>query len=154
MGIHISGKMESFILKRGSWHYDDIIMSTMASQITSPAIVYSTVYSGTDERKHQGSASLAFVRGIHRWPVNSPHKSPVTRKMFPFDDVIMVISRSGQIHYCRRPCCCHPHSPHRHRHPLREAPTARQETVGSHEQHHLGNHAQDRQRLRHPSGDC
>ena len=38
---------------------------------------------------HQSSASLAFVRGIHRWPVNSPHKLPVTRKMFPFDDVIM-----------------------------------------------------------------
>ena len=45
--------------------------------------------SGTDQRKHQSSASLAFVRGIHRRPVNSPHKWPVTRKMFPFDDVIM-----------------------------------------------------------------
>ena len=41
------------------------------------------------QRKHQSSASLAFVRGIHRRPVNSPHKWPVTRKMFPFDDVIM-----------------------------------------------------------------
>ena len=40
-------------------------------------------------RKHQSSASLVFVRGIHRWPVNSPHKGPVTRKMFPFDDVII-----------------------------------------------------------------
>ena len=48
-------------------------------------------YSGADQRKHQSSASLAFVRGIHRWPVNSPHKGPVTRKMFPFDDVIMVL---------------------------------------------------------------
>ena len=55
-------------------------------------IVYSTVYSGTDHRKHQSSTSLAFVRGIHRWPVNSPHKWPVTRKMFPFDDVIMDIA--------------------------------------------------------------
>ena len=64
-------------------------MRAMASQITSLTIVYSTVYSGTDERKHQSSASLAFVRGIDRWPVNSPHKGPVTRKMFPFDDVIM-----------------------------------------------------------------
>ena len=52
-------------------------------------IVYSTVYSGTDQSKHQSSASLAFVRGIHRWPVNSPNKGPVTRKMFPFDDTIM-----------------------------------------------------------------
>ena len=42
-----------------------------------------------DQRKYQNSASLAFVRGIHRRPVNSPHKWPVTRKMFPFDDVIM-----------------------------------------------------------------
>ena len=64
-------------------------MGTVASQITSLTIVYSTVYSDTDQRKHQNPASLAFVRGIHRWPVNSPHKWPVTRKMFPFDDVIM-----------------------------------------------------------------
>ena len=63
-------------------------MSTVASQITSLAFVYSTVYSGTDQRKHQSSASLAFVQGIHRGPVNSLHKWPVTRKMFPFDDVI------------------------------------------------------------------
>ena len=52
-------------------------------------IVYSTVCSGADQRKHQSYVSLAFVWGIHRWPVNSPHKWPVTRKMFPFDDVIM-----------------------------------------------------------------
>ena len=52
---------------------------------------YSSVYSGADQRKHQSSASLAFVRGIHRWPVNSPHKGLVTRKMFPFDDIIMSI---------------------------------------------------------------
>ena len=64
-------------------------MGAMASQITSLTIVYSAVYSGKDQRKHQSSASLAFVRGIHRWPVNSPHKWPVTREMFPFDDVIM-----------------------------------------------------------------
>ena len=73
----------------GMPHYDDVIMSAMASQITSLTIVYSAVYSATDERKHQSSASLAFVRGTHRSPVNSPHKGPVTRKMFPFDDVIM-----------------------------------------------------------------
>ena len=59
-------------------------------QITSLTIVYSTVYSDAHQKKHQSSASLAFVRGIHRWPVNSPHKWPVTRKMFPFDDVIMI----------------------------------------------------------------
>ena len=70
-------------------HYGDVIMGMIASQITSLTIVYSTVYSDTDQRKHQSSASLAFVRGIHRGPVNSPHKWPVTRKMCPFDDVIM-----------------------------------------------------------------
>ena len=48
-----------------------------------------TVYIGAYQRKHQSSASLAFMQGIHRWPVNSPHNGPVTRKMFPFDDVIM-----------------------------------------------------------------
>ena len=65
-------------------------MGSIASQITSLTIVYSVVYSGADQRKHHSSASLAFVRGIHRGPVNSPHKGPVTRKMFPFDDVIML----------------------------------------------------------------
>ena len=64
-------------------------MGAMASQITSLMIVYSSVYSGTDQRKYQSSESMAFVRGIHRGPVNSPHKGPVTRKMFPFYDVIM-----------------------------------------------------------------
>ena len=66
-------------------------MSTMASQITRLTIIYSTVYSGAEQRKHQISASLAFVRGIHRWPVNSPHKEPETLKMLPFDDVIMLV---------------------------------------------------------------
>ena len=65
-------------------------MDTMASQSTSLTIVYSTVYSDADQRKHQSSASLVFVRGIQLGPVNSPHKWPVTRKMFPFDDVIML----------------------------------------------------------------
>ena len=76
-------------------HYNDVIMSAMASQITSLTIVYSTVYSGANQRKHQSSASLAFVRGIHRGPVNSPHKGPVARKIFPFDDIIMNIWYNG-----------------------------------------------------------
>ena len=70
-------------------HYIDVIMGAIAYQITSLTIDYSTFYSGADQRKHQNSVSLAFVGGIHRWPVNSPHKGPVTRKMFPFGDVIM-----------------------------------------------------------------
>ena len=72
-------------------------MSAIASQITSLTIVCSTVYLDVDQRKHQNSASLAFVRGIHRRPVNSPHKWPVTRKMFPFDDVIMCYSKWWQM---------------------------------------------------------
>ena len=64
-------------------------MSAMASQITGVSFVYSTACSGAYQRQHQSCSSLAFVRGIHRWPVKSPHKGPVTRKMFPFDDVIM-----------------------------------------------------------------
>ena len=74
-------------------HYSDVIMSMMASHITSVSIVYLTVCSGPAQRKHLNSASLAFVRRIHRWPVNSPHKGPVTRKMFPFDDVIMIFDK-------------------------------------------------------------
>ena len=62
----------------------------MASQITSLATVYSTVYLGGDQRKHQSSASLTFVRGIHWWPVNSKQTWPVTQKIFRFEDVIMV----------------------------------------------------------------
>ena len=75
-------------------HNNDLIMSTVASQITGGPIVCSTVGSGADERKHQSSASLAFVRGIHRGSVNFPHKGPVKRKINPFDDVIMNISSS------------------------------------------------------------
>ena len=75
-------------------HYNDVIMSAIVSQITSLTVVYSTVYSGADKRKHHSSALLAFVRGIHRWPVNSPHKGPVTRKILPFDDVIMIPYKS------------------------------------------------------------
>ena len=73
-------------------HYSDVIMSAVASQIADVSIVCSSVCSGADQRKHQCSASLAFVRGIHRWSVVSSHKGPVTREMFQFDDVIMVQS--------------------------------------------------------------
>ena len=70
-------------------HFSDVIMGAMAFQITSLRIVYLTVYSGADQRKHQSYASLAFVREFPRWPVNFPNKRPVTLKMFPFDDVTM-----------------------------------------------------------------
>ena len=82
---YMLGEWLDFVLA----HYTDVRMSVMGSQITSVSIVCSTVCSGADQRKNQSFASLAFVRGIHQWPVNSPHKGPVMRKMFPFDDVIM-----------------------------------------------------------------
>ena len=87
-------------------HYTDVTMGSIASQITSLNIVYSAVYSGAYQRKHQSSALLAIVRGIHRGPVNSPHKWPVTQKMFPFDDVFMsgsifkISFGSGDALYC------------------------------------------------------
>ena len=70
-------------------HYSDVITSAMATQIAGVSIVFSTVCSGADQRKHQSPASLAFVMRIHRWPMDSPHKGPVTRKVFTFDDAIM-----------------------------------------------------------------
>ena len=86
-----------------SEHYSDVIMGMIASQITSVRIVYTTVCSGADQRKHQSSASLTFVRGIHRSPVNSLHRWPVTPKMFPFDDVIMeTITNSKDSPQCRQ----------------------------------------------------
>ena len=75
--------------KASTSHYSDVIMSAMVSQITGISIICSTVCSAADQRKHQSSASLAFVRGIHRSLVDSPLKGPAMRKMFPFDDVII-----------------------------------------------------------------
>ena len=81
-------------------HHNSDVMSTMASQInTGVTIVYSTDCSGAGERKHQSSAPLAFVRGIHGRPVNSPHKGPVTQKTFSFDDVIIPRSVRGFLLY-------------------------------------------------------
>ena len=74
-------------------HYGEIIMSAIASQITAISIVCSIVFLGADQREYQSSASLAFVGGIHQWTVNSPHKRPVTRIMFSFDDVIIMFIR-------------------------------------------------------------
>ena len=75
------------------FHYNDVIMNAM-----SPAsrLFIQPFVQGADQRKHQSSSSLAFVRGIHQWPVNFPHKGPVTRKMFPFDDVIMFHAQDWQ----------------------------------------------------------
>ena len=80
--VHVSMLCQYYVI-----HYSDVIIGALASQITGVSIVYSSFCSGADQRKHQSSASVAFVRGIHWWPVNYPHKGPATRKMFPFDDV-------------------------------------------------------------------
>ena len=80
-----------------TFHHNDLMISAMASKITSLTIVYSTVYSGTEQRKHQRCTSLAFGRGIH--------KGPVTQTMFPFDDVItcqfIIISPCATLIYCQ-----------------------------------------------------
>ena len=92
--------------QEGPDHYDDVIMTMLASQITSLTVVYSIFYSGVNQRKHKSSASLAFVREIHRGPVNFPHKWPVTRKMFPFDDVIMIFYiNTGNLDRCLTGWC-------------------------------------------------
>ena len=87
--MHVRCTVVQMILYVHAESWQHVIMGAIVSQITSLTIVYSTVYSESDQRKHQSSASLAFVWGIHRWPVNSPHKWPVTREMVPFDDVII-----------------------------------------------------------------
>ena len=95
-------------------HYNDAIMSAMASQITRITIVYSSVYSGEEQRKHQSSASLAIVRGNYRSPASSQHKGLVMRKMFPFDDVIIWLPTRwscwhAEPSFCRRWFCeCSP----------------------------------------------
>ena len=96
-------------------HYNDVIMSVMASQITGVSIVLSTVCPGADQRRHQSSASLDFVRGIHRWPMDSPHKGPVTRKMSPFDDVIMCPRSLGIDVWCARLTFCPPSHSYKYR---------------------------------------
>ena len=77
-------------------HYNDVIMGAIASQITSLTIVTQS-FIQMQIKKHQSPVSLAFVRGIHWVPVNSPHKWPVTWKMFPSDDVIMMLVVSQNV---------------------------------------------------------
>ena len=82
-------RVKMLVSSFGNSHYSDVIMSTMATQITG-----------------------VFARGIHRWPVDSPHKGPVTWKMFPFDDIIMsrnntvrFIEISNWLNWCFSNCC-------------------------------------------------
>ena len=87
--------MMEIVTKTKGCHYSDILMSTIASQITGVSIVCWNVGSGVNQRKHQSSASLGPVRGIHLWPVNSPHQGPVTQQLCPIDDVIKIWSRTS-----------------------------------------------------------
>ena len=64
-------------------HYSEVIMRAMASRVFAQPSV---------QRKDQSSTSLAFVRGIHPWLVDSPHKGPATWQIFQFDDVIMILN--------------------------------------------------------------
>ena len=89
-------KAQHFKIQLSEMHCSDVIMRATVSQITGVSIVYSAICSGPDQRKHQSSVSLTSVRGIHRQSMNYPHKGPVTRKMFSFDDVIMKFKAVNQ----------------------------------------------------------
>ena len=75
-------------------HYSDVIISAMSSEIIGVSMLYPPACSAPDQRMYQSSASFAFVRVIHRCPVDSPHKGPITRKIIPLHDVIM---RRGEL---------------------------------------------------------
>ena len=91
MFITMPDKWVLFLLvsQNTQFHHSDVIMSMMATQIAGISIVYWSVSSGADQRKHRSSVPLAFVREIHHWPGNSQHKRPVKWKIFTFDDIIM-----------------------------------------------------------------
>ena len=72
-----------------SLHYSDVTTSLMASQNTSNSTVHSTICLSQHKKKHQRVRYWPFVMGIHRWPVDSPHKGPVMWKVFPLCDIIM-----------------------------------------------------------------
>ena len=85
--VSVFGRQEWITNSTLQWRHNEL--DGVSNHQPRDCLLYSTIYSRADQRKHQSSASLAFVWGIHRWPVNSPHKGSVTRKMFPFDDVII-----------------------------------------------------------------
>ena len=72
-------------------------MPTLSSLVATQVVDMTTLAANDEIYHHQSSVSLAFVRGIQWWPVNSPHKCPVTRQMFPFDDIIMNYANSRDL---------------------------------------------------------
>ena len=94
----IKWNVSHFVIIRG--HYSDVIMGGRDSiSDHQPHDCLLKCLFRRRSKKTSKLASLAFVQGIHRGPVNSPHKWPVTRKMFPFDDVIMVYWWLGIIRF-------------------------------------------------------
>ena len=85
--------LKSCIKSLNPYHIWQVRHNAMASQITDVPSVYSTVCSDVDQWKHQSSALLTFVCCVGNSPVTGgfPHKGPVARKMYPFDDVIMLV---------------------------------------------------------------
>ena len=83
-------------------HYSDVIMSPMASQITGVLVVYSTVCSGTDQRKPQSTASLVCVRGIHRWLPRSHRWIPRTKASDAEHVSIWWLHHENRKYRCRR----------------------------------------------------
>ena len=120
LGVYHTGRfnamrpIQTIVMHAQSIHYDGIIMSTVAYLITGVSIICSTVCSGADQRKHQSSTSLVCVRGIHRWPLDSPHKGTVTRKKVPiwwrhhvFWDMIGVMGWYVADSRANRHLCCY-----------------------------------------------
>ena len=97
-------RVQTFYFWGTFYHYSDVIMGVMESQINSLTIVYSKLFRCRSKKtpKLCVTGPWPFVRGIHRSPVNSTHKGPVTRKMFPFDDVIVCEFQIG-LHHTMRP---------------------------------------------------
>ena len=109
-GLVIKWIQSSYISVKSHWRYGvsnrwqlEYLFNNLLGLIKG---WHQSVCSGADQGKYQSAASLAFVSGIHRWPVNSPHQGPITRKMLPFDDVIMLClqrssyAKSNSISWC------------------------------------------------------
>ena len=102
---HKSGTPDNKSYVALSGHYTDVIMTTVASQVTSLTVVYSTVYSDADKRKHQSSASLAFVRGIHRYRWIPRTKGQLRGKCFHLMTSSWLFSkRLSSKHFCQTSC--------------------------------------------------
>ena len=86
-------------LGTGWLHYNDVIMSVFGASYHQPHGCSLKCAFGRRSTKTQKLRVTGLVREIHRWPVNSRHKGPVTRKMFPFDDVIMGSVESSMLQW-------------------------------------------------------